>query len=188
MQRHCAEKCAVIVSKRATGSAQSGLAQTHRLVEHRVEHRGEVARRAIDDLQYLGGRGLLVERLFQFGGAVLDLFFEVGVGFLEVRGHAVEVAGEVFELVAGLDVDVAVEFAGADPRGARLQLADRHGHAAGEKQRSQCRQDKGEGEQRGGAQCRAVERRQGFAQRQFDKDGPAERRDCGVRGQDRDCR
>src|SRR3954462_6806773 len=38
-------------------------AQPHRLVEHRVEHRREVAWRRIDDLQHLGGRGLLVERL-----------------------------------------------------------------------------------------------------------------------------
>ena len=91
----------------------------------------------------------------------------------------------LFEFVAGLDVDAAVEFADADPRGARLQLADRHGHAAGQQQRGQCRQDKGEGEQRGGTQHRPVKRRQGLVQRQFDKHGPAERRDCGMRGQHR---
>ena len=71
---------------------------------------------------------------------VLDLLFEVGVGFLQVRRHAVELAGKALQLVAGVDVDAAVELAGADPRGAGLQLADRHGHPAGEKQCGQCRQ------------------------------------------------
>jgi len=36
------------------------IAQPRCLFEHRVEHRGEVAGRGIDDLQYLGGRGLLL--------------------------------------------------------------------------------------------------------------------------------
>jgi hypothetical protein len=89
------------------------------------------------------------------------------------------------EFIAGLDVDMPVELAGADPRSARLQFPDGHGHAAREEQCRQCRQDKGEDEQSGGTQHRAVKRRQGLVQRQFDKDGPAQRRDCGVRGQDR---
>src|SRR5580700_2017198 len=38
-------------------------AQSHRLVEHRIEYRSEVAGRSIDDLQALGCRGLLFERL-----------------------------------------------------------------------------------------------------------------------------
>jgi hypothetical protein len=37
------------------------LAQSHRLFEHRVENRGEVAGRRIDDAQYFGGRGLLFQ-------------------------------------------------------------------------------------------------------------------------------
>src|SRR4051812_28995033 len=39
----------------ALGSAKAG-----RFFQYRFEHRGEVARRRIDDLQYLGGRGLLL--------------------------------------------------------------------------------------------------------------------------------
>ena len=35
-----------------------GLAQAHRPIEHRVEHRREIAGRRIDDPQHLGGRGL----------------------------------------------------------------------------------------------------------------------------------
>jgi len=44
------------------------LAQMHRFFEHSVEHWREVARRRVDDLQYLGGRGLLLAGLAQFGG------------------------------------------------------------------------------------------------------------------------
>ena len=37
--------------------SEGDLAQVHRLVEDRVEHRREVAGRIVDDLQHLGGRG-----------------------------------------------------------------------------------------------------------------------------------
>ena len=36
-------------------------AQTHRFFEHRIEHRRKIAGRGIDDLQHLGGRGLLFQ-------------------------------------------------------------------------------------------------------------------------------
>jgi hypothetical protein len=39
------------------------LAQPHRLFDDRVEHRRKVAGRGIDDLQYLGGGGLLFQCL-----------------------------------------------------------------------------------------------------------------------------
>ena len=38
-----------------------------RLLEDRVEYRREVAGRRIDDLQYLGGRGLLLQCLTRLG-------------------------------------------------------------------------------------------------------------------------
>src|SRR5262249_34827968 len=37
--------------------------QTQRLFEHRVEHRGEVTGRGIDDTEHLCSRGLLLQRL-----------------------------------------------------------------------------------------------------------------------------
>ncbi len=40
---------------------ESCVAQPYCLFEHRVEHRREVAGRGIDDLQHLGGRGLLLQ-------------------------------------------------------------------------------------------------------------------------------
>ena len=42
------------------------LAQTHCFIEQRIEHRREVARRGIDDLQDFGGRGLLLQGFAQF--------------------------------------------------------------------------------------------------------------------------
>src|SRR5215469_1691394 len=47
--------------------AERRSAQPHRLVEHRVKHRGEIAGRRIDDAEHLGGRGLLFESLAGFG-------------------------------------------------------------------------------------------------------------------------
>jgi len=44
---------------------KGGVTQPHRLFEHRIEHRREVAGRAVDNLQYLGGRGLLLQALAQ---------------------------------------------------------------------------------------------------------------------------
>jgi hypothetical protein len=38
-----------------------------RFVEYCVKHRREVARRGINDLQYLGGRGLLLQGLARLG-------------------------------------------------------------------------------------------------------------------------
>jgi hypothetical protein len=43
-----------------------GFAEAHRLLEHRVENGGQVAGRRIDDLQHLGGRGLLLQGLARF--------------------------------------------------------------------------------------------------------------------------
>ena len=48
-------------------TAASGAAEAVRLFEDRVEHRREIAGRAVDDLQDLGGRGLLLQRLARLG-------------------------------------------------------------------------------------------------------------------------
>ena len=47
--------------------AESGFTQPHRLFQHRIEHRRQIAGRGVDDLQHLGGRGLLIQRLPLFG-------------------------------------------------------------------------------------------------------------------------
>ena len=134
--------------------AEGRLAQARCLFEHRVEHRREVAGRAVDDPQHLGGGGLLVECLREFGSAVFDLLFEVGVGALQVRRHRVEALGQLFELVAGMDRDAMVERPGADPRRTGVELADRPGHAAGEQEAGEGRNGEPEPEHETGIQQR----------------------------------
>src|SRR6516225_3245240 len=51
-ERHRMETVAIV----APQNAESGLAETYGLIQHRVEHWRDVARRGIDDLQNLGGR------------------------------------------------------------------------------------------------------------------------------------
>src|SRR6516225_6689582 len=48
-------------------SSMIDAAKTHRFFEHCVEHRREIAGRRIDDLQYFGGRGLLLQCLARLG-------------------------------------------------------------------------------------------------------------------------
>ena len=49
--------------------AELGLADAHRVFEQALEHRPKGAWRTADDLQHLGGRGLLLQRLGQFARA-----------------------------------------------------------------------------------------------------------------------
>src|SRR5690242_11171342 len=42
-------------------------AQDVRLLQYRIKYRDEIARRGVDDLQYLGGRGLLLQGLARLG-------------------------------------------------------------------------------------------------------------------------
>ena len=70
---------------------------------------------------------------FQLVGALLDLLFQPGIGFLQLPRHGVELVGERFELVPGLDGDALAKVAAAEPRGSHPQRLDRADHAAGEK-------------------------------------------------------
>src|ERR1700724_255284 len=57
------EPLAVIGAQLAEGTP----AQAQRPLQHRVEDRREIAGRGIDDLQYLGSRGLLLQGLARLG-------------------------------------------------------------------------------------------------------------------------
>src|SRR6516164_11676154 len=54
------------------------IAKPNCLVEQRLEHRRQITGRGVDDLQYLGSRGLLLERSRQFNGALLQRRFAIG--------------------------------------------------------------------------------------------------------------
>jgi hypothetical protein len=62
----------------------SRFAEPDRFFEHRIEDRRKVAGRGIDDLQDLGGRGLLFERLIAFSGTLGKLPLEIGNGLLRI--------------------------------------------------------------------------------------------------------
>ena len=71
--------------------AEGRLAQAHRLVEHRLEHRREIAGGAVDDLQDFGGGRLLFESLItlrsevvSLGVALSKLTLEIGDGLLQI--------------------------------------------------------------------------------------------------------
>jgi hypothetical protein len=56
----------------------------HRFLEHRIENGGEIARRAVDDLQHLGGRDLLLQGLVTLGFALGKLTSQVGYELLGI--------------------------------------------------------------------------------------------------------
>src|SRR5437763_531297 len=58
-ERRDAKELAIVGTQRAVRRAAQPLC----LLEHRVEHRGKVAGRRIDNLEHLGGRSLLFQRL-----------------------------------------------------------------------------------------------------------------------------
>ena len=67
------------------------LAEARRPFEHRVEHRGEVAGRGIDDLQYLRGCGLLSESLITLGGVLGQPLLRMGEFALEVGDNLLRI-------------------------------------------------------------------------------------------------
>jgi hypothetical protein len=58
--------------------AERRLAKRVRVLEHRLKHRLKVAGRGVDDLQYLRGRGLPLQRLITLGSALGKLTFQIG--------------------------------------------------------------------------------------------------------------
>ena len=63
------------------------VAKAVRLLQYRIEDRGEVARCGIDDLQYLGGGGLLGEGLIAFALKVGDDLRRIGRSSGIVENH-----------------------------------------------------------------------------------------------------
>ncbi len=118
------------------------VAQPGRRADQRIEHGLQIEGRAADHLQHIGGGGLLLQRLAQFGRPLLDLVLEVGIGFLQSFAHVVELIREPLQLVAGLDRDALGEIAAADPLGAAAQRLDRSDHAARQEHPGQHREDR----------------------------------------------
>src|SRR6516225_6011854 len=63
MTRDSAEVLAVVKKQ----ASEFGPAEGVRLFKYRIKHRGKIAGRGVDDLQYLGGCGLLFQCLARLG-------------------------------------------------------------------------------------------------------------------------
>ena len=70
----------------------------------------------------------ILKRLAQFGRTLRDLLLEVGMRLFQLAGHVVELIGERFQFVAGVDRNAVGEIAAAEPRRALAQLPDRTQH------------------------------------------------------------
>ena len=159
-----------------------GLGERHGMRGDRTEHRPQLQGR-VDRAADLAERLQLLDRARQLARPLLDLAFEVGVGFLQLPRHLIEVLGERLQLVAGPDVDAAPQIAPADARGALLQRPDRADQVAREEQARQDGDREAEQQQAGVPEQGGVERREGLGERRLDEHVPVERRDRGVRGQ-----
>src|SRR5882724_441065 len=80
-------------------------ADTRGVLQHLLEYRLQLAGRGTDDLKNLRGRRLLLQRLGQFRGPLLDLVLQIGIGFLKPCTHVIELVGETLEFVAGPNRD-----------------------------------------------------------------------------------
>src|SRR5690242_10352512 len=60
--------------------SECSAAQLHRLIQQRIEHRGEISRRGVDDLQHFGGRGLLLQSLLEIACPSLKCAIGLGAG------------------------------------------------------------------------------------------------------------
>ena len=103
---------------------------------------------------------------------------------LEPLGHAVELVGQCLKLVAALHCDPMIERARADARSACTQYLDRRHHPAHQKQACQDRDPDTDDHEDHGPPYGRVQGRKCFGDRHLDEDGPVQRGDGCVRGED----
>ena len=95
MQRNSA-KCITFGSKQY---AEFRLAKTRRILQHRPEHQFQLAGRTADNLEHVGGGGLLLERFAQLAEQPRVLDGDDGLGG-EVRHQLDLLVGERADLLA----------------------------------------------------------------------------------------
>src|SRR6476659_4644072 len=81
----------------------------------------------------------LTALLLNFARALFDLLLQSGIGFLQSSRHDIELVGERFEFVPGLDADLLGQIASANALGAGTQRLDGSNHAARQKHPGQHR-------------------------------------------------
>ena len=161
-----------------------GMGDFERAGRHRRQYGVEIERgrnRAADFLENLK----FIDRLRQIAGALLDLGFKAGIGFMQLAGHAVELIGEFFQLVLGVDVDAMAEIALAETARAAAQCRDRDQHAAGEHGAGEARHHQPEHDQEHDPRQLIADRRQRLGRRLLEEHVPAEFRHGAGGGQHR---
>jgi hypothetical protein len=133
--------------------------------------------RRVDCLAHLAKRTELLDRTRQFSGSDLNLPFKIGVRFLQLTGHVVELIGERLELVAGSNRNSLRQIAAADPGGARAQPLDGDDHALRKQHAGQTRKPKRADKYESRPLDRSVKWRVGLVDRELDEHQPAERLD-----------
>jgi hypothetical protein len=111
------------------------------------------------------------------------LDFKARISLVQLAGHAVELIGELFQLVAGRDVDAMAEVAGAETPCARAQRCDRNQHPARQQCAGQDRNREPKPDQQGDPHQLIADRRQRQRRRLLEQHEPAELRRHGRRGQ-----
>src|SRR5438309_87048 len=94
-------------------------AQLDRVRDNSREHRFEIQSRAYRPAHLVQSTKLIQSPL-EFPRADLHFLFEVGVGLLELRSHAIELTGKPFQLVACFNLKTMSEITRTDPLGPGL--------------------------------------------------------------------
>ena len=104
---------------------------------------------------------------------------------MKLPGHAVELVGELLQLVVGLDLDPVSEVAVAEALGPGIERLDRNQHTPRQQHAGENRHRETECDQHRDADQEIVDRRQRLTGRLFEQNEPAELAHRARRGQHR---
>ena len=144
------------------------------VLDESFKDRLEIKSRAANNFQHLARSRLLIQRLSEFARAVFNFVLQVGVGLLELGRHAVELVGQLLQLVAGFDFQSMIEIAATDACRSASQNFDGPHHASTDQKTGPARHSKTGQKKDESSQGRSIKRSVGFAHRPLDKYGPAE--------------
>ena len=142
----------------AVDRARLGAGERHGARHDRRHHRVGVERRGDRAADLLHGLQLAVG-FREIARPLRDHLFEPLVGPLHMRGHRIELARQILDLVGGPHVDAVAEVAGGEPPRARLQRLDRRDEAARQQHAGGGGENHAEEQQPDGAIDQAVDRR-----------------------------
>src|SRR5262249_41663240 len=100
-ERCCRMERATVVTEQYT---KCRFADAYRIPQHGLEHRLQFTRRRADDLQYLRGRSLLLQRLAEIGGALPQLVEQARV--LDGDDGLFRKVADKFDLLVGKGADI----------------------------------------------------------------------------------